>query len=156
MNKYGVSFIDGFGEVPDRKNAVDIFVKNYKPIEVNMNQVYIVDKNNNDRITTNFTLGEFACHCKSDRCNFTIYSHIGIVRLQKVRNALGKPLHINSSFRCQSHNEAVGGVKNSYHCKGLAYDVSCDDLDELEIELKKQFIFTKRYDSFIHCDLRVI
>lgn len=36
--------------------------------------------------------------------------------LQPLRDAWGKPLHINSGYRCPALNEAVGGVPTSQHC----------------------------------------
>ena len=38
--------------------------------------------------------------------------------LQPLRNHLGKPVVINSGFRTQAVNMAVGGAKNSQHTKG--------------------------------------
>ena len=35
----------------------------------------------------------------------------------------GECQHINSGFRCQALNKAVGGVQNSYHTKGRAVDI---------------------------------
>ncbi len=47
--------------------------------------------------------------------------------LQRLRNILGQPIHLNSAFRSKSHNRAVGGAKNSYHLTGRAYDVRMRD-----------------------------
>ncbi|MBR4708763.1 MAG: hypothetical protein IKP30_01460 [Bacteroidaceae bacterium] len=35
----------------------------------------------------------------------------------------GVPIKINSGFRCQALNKAVGGAANSYHTKGRAADI---------------------------------
>ena len=43
--------------------------------------------------------------------------------LQPLRDAWGKPLAINSGFRCPEVNRAVGGVPTSQHTKGEAADV---------------------------------
>lgn len=48
--------------------------------------------------------------------------------LQPLRNKLGKPVHINSGFRCQelnSHNQ-IKGKKNSQHLTGCAADIRVD------------------------------
>ena len=37
------------------------------------------------------------------------------------------PIIINSGFRCESVNKAVGGVRNSQHLKGQAADVRTQD-----------------------------
>lgn len=44
-------------------------------------------------------------------------------RLQKLRDAVGFPIIVNSGFRTKAVNEAVGGVSTSAHCKGLAADI---------------------------------
>ena len=47
--------------------------------------------------------------------------------LQCVRNIYGKPIIVNSAFRSNEVNEKVGGVKSSYHLKGLAADIRGTD-----------------------------
>lgn len=78
--------------------------------------------------------------------------------LEPVRELLGKPIVVNSGFRCPVHNAAVGGVANSQHMKGEAVDITCDDnngLAEIIGQLGKydQLIRYKRPDGsikFIH------
>ena len=43
--------------------------------------------------------------------------------LQPLRDYVGAPVHINSGYRCKELNVAVGGVKNSQHCRGEACDI---------------------------------
>lgn len=43
--------------------------------------------------------------------------------LQPLRDKWGKPLAINSGYRCKGLNTKVGGVATSQHCKGEAADV---------------------------------
>ena len=43
--------------------------------------------------------------------------------LQPLRDYVGAPVHINSGYRCKELNVAVGGVKNSQHCRGEAADI---------------------------------
>ena len=47
--------------------------------------------------------------------------------LQPLRDYLGEPVVINSGFRSQAVNMAVGGAKNSQHTKGEAADIKCKD-----------------------------
>ena len=78
--------------------------------------------------------------------------------LEPVRERLGKPIVVNSGFRCPIHNAAVGGVANSQHMKGEAADITCEDnkrLAEIIEQLGKydQMIRYKRPDGsirFIH------
>lgn len=43
--------------------------------------------------------------------------------LDKARAHFGKPIHVNSGYRCPELNEKIGGVKNSQHLKGEAADI---------------------------------
>jgi hypothetical protein len=46
--------------------------------------------------------------------------------LEKVRAILGNhPIHVDSAFRSEAVNEAVGGVSNSAHRLGFAADILC-------------------------------
>lgn len=49
--------------------------------------------------------------------------------LQPLRDALGKPVKINSCYRSALLNEAVGGVKTSQHCKGQAADIKVNGMN---------------------------
>ena len=42
--------------------------------------------------------------------------------LDMVRVHMGKPIFVNSGYRCKKLNEMVGGVQKSMHTKGLAAD----------------------------------
>lgn len=43
--------------------------------------------------------------------------------LEPLRQHFGKPISINSGYRCPELNRAVGGARNSYHMKGRAADI---------------------------------
>ena len=43
--------------------------------------------------------------------------------LDPAREALGKPIRVNSGYRCPRLNKCVGGVDNSQHIKGEAADI---------------------------------
>ena len=45
--------------------------------------------------------------------------------MEGVRALLGKPIHINSGYRCAALNAAIGGSKTSAHLKGFAADFIC-------------------------------
>ena len=46
--------------------------------------------------------------------------------LEQVRLALGgRPIHINSGYRCPQLNTVIGGAKTSHHMDGLAADILC-------------------------------
>lgn len=44
--------------------------------------------------------------------------------LDPIREAWGKPIGVNSGYRCRRLNEAVGGATNSQHLKGEAADIT--------------------------------
>lgn len=47
--------------------------------------------------------------------------------MEKVRDILGKPISINSGFRSDAVNRAVGGVTTSAHSFGFAVDFVCPE-----------------------------
>lgn len=44
--------------------------------------------------------------------------------LDKARIGIGAPIIVNSGYRCEELNKAVGGEKNSQHKKGEAADIT--------------------------------
>lgn len=49
-----------------------------------------------------------------------------ISRLDEIREGYGKPIYVNSGYRCEELNKEVGGEEDSYHLKGLAVDLRWD------------------------------
>ena len=43
--------------------------------------------------------------------------------LDPIREAWGAPIIVNSGYRCEELNKAVGGAKYSYHMQGMAADI---------------------------------
>lgn len=72
--------------------------------------------------------------------------------LEPVRERLGKPITVNSGFRCPIHNRAVGGVANSQHMRGEAADICCEDNRRLAKIIVEQGRFDQLiiYPSFVH------
>ena len=73
--------------------------------------------------------------------------------LQPLRDAWGGPLFINSGYRCEELNKAVGGVPTSQHVKGQAADVACTDpyaLAKLAKRMKLDYDQMIIYPSFVH------
>ena len=50
--------------------------------------------------------------------------------LDPLREKYGKPIVVNSGYRCQKHNLEVGGVVNSQHMKGEAADITAGSPEE--------------------------
>lgn len=49
--------------------------------------------------------------------------------LDPLREAYGKPISVNSGFRCEALNRAVGGAKNSEHLSGCAADIDVHSIE---------------------------
>lgn len=47
--------------------------------------------------------------------------------LDPVRKEWGKPIYVNSGYRSEELNEAVGGAKTSQHLRGEAVDITAGD-----------------------------
>ena len=117
---------------------------------------YVINKDDKKRIAPFLTHDEFKCKCSDKNCHFTLVDSQLIQSWHKLRKKWDKPLKVNSGFRCQSHNESVGGTSKSFHTKGSAIDIdtnSMNNSDKLEfISLARDFFKTVlEYESFIHC-----
>jgi len=74
---------------------------------------------------------------------------VAAVCFEPLRKWYGKPIKINSFFRCEALNKAVGGSATSQHCKGEAIDISTGSKEENE----KLFNWAKanlKYDQLIN------
>lgn len=78
--------------------------------------------------------------------------------LDIVRAYIGKPILINSGYRCKRLNEMVGGVQNSMHTKGLAADFRTKEKEDINImfeflrknQKELKIIELINYGNFIH------
>lgn len=73
-------------------------------------------------------------------------------------NAGYDPLTLNSAFRDEAHNKAVGGAKHSQHLQGNAYDMNTRGFDEAKrqeltrMALQSGFRGAGSYDNSMHFD----
>ena len=78
--------------------------------------------------------------------------------LDLTRTYIGKPIYINSGYRCKKLNEMVGGVINSMHTKGLAADFRTEFNPDIETMYnylntrREKFQITEliKHERFIH------
>lgn len=84
-----------------------------------------------------------------------------IVLLNAIRSRYGKPVVVTSGYRSPEHNEAVGGVKNSYHTLGLAADIRPLNENRSDVSLLQSICDEMNqhggvgfYDTFCHVDVR--
>ena len=101
-----------------------------------------------------FSMNEFECHCGCRMPDSARANIVALVEqvLDPAREGYGKPVCVNSGYRCSKHNAAVGGVVGSQHMRGEACDCRCDDnrrLAKIIVELGKydQLIL---YPTFVH------
>ena len=104
-----------------------------------------------------FKMSEFACR---DGCPMPASARENIEALVEAvldpaREKFGKPITVNSGYRCPRHNAAVGGVPNSQHMRGEAADVSAGSAQASRevgkiIEQLGKFDQLIYYPTFVH------
>lgn len=106
--------------------------------------------------TNNFSKSEFDCPC----CGKNEMDINHVKRLQVLRDELNRPLSINSGYRCEIHNEEVGGVTGSRHLIGIASDIDTEDFgySQLYELIKYAIVLGFRGigigENFVHLDTR--
>ena len=75
-----------------------------------------------------------------------------------IREELGQPMRINSSFRTPEENVIAGGAKTSQHQFGKAVDIRCNDAgmayELVRLGFKHGMTGIGVAKSFIHYDVR--
>lgn len=79
----------------------------------------------NEQIGTYFKRGEFACQGQNCCSGSAPVVPELIERLDALREIIG-PIHINSGFRCHTHNRSIRSNDTSQHPKGTAADIRRD------------------------------
>ena len=70
--------------------------------------------------------------------------------LDPLREAYGKPIYVNSGYRCEKHNKAVGGVPRSQHMVGEAADIRPSNTDGTDLtDLAKIIVSQGKFDQLI-------
>lgn len=108
------------------------------------------------QISKNFESTEFDCNCKK-YCSATEIDLKLVEYLQKIRDHFGKPVTINSAYRCTKHNKSVGGASNSKHLYGQAADIKVSGVKPLKVAQYAESIGIKgigQYSNFVHIDTR--
>ena len=79
----------------------------------------------------NFSAREMACKGTGS----LVVDETALDKLQELRDKLGVPLLVTSAYRSPEHNKKVGGAKESYHMKGVAFDIRMENQDPHAFEL---------------------
>ena len=126
-----------------------------------------ITKGDTSYISANFTAAEL--YSKSpDAPNSHYLSDEVIKGAQIIRDWVGEPVYINSSYRTAAHNASIGGASNSQHLVGNALDLSfktenAKNLVINDIATKGQLYQKLKfnairgfglYDNFVHIDSR--
>lgn len=120
-------------------------------------EILVFPKHNTGILSPKLTLSEFDCKCSNLTCTRTLVLSRTVRSFNLTRSAYKAPIRVNSAFRCQVHNEAVGGLENSYHRVGAAMDIApvgdftVDEFNRLEELARLYFDVVLRYEGFLHC-----
>ena len=120
--------------------------------------ILMIPKGHTHKIAYYLNANEFACKCQHESCHYTLVSEELLIAWSGLRAAWGRPLKLNSAFRCAKHNDEVGGVKDSNHTRGMAIDIDTSEMSHEEYvrfnELAAQeFDYCIAHESFTHCQV---
>ena len=104
----------------------------------------------------NFTASEFNCsHCGKNEIESKFMD-----RLQGLRSAYNKSMHISSGYRCPQHPIEIVKAQPGPHTTGLACDVAVEGADAhrllglaLQLGFKGIGVQQKGQGRFLHLDL---
>tara|TARA_R110002020_G_scaffold176317_4_gene368525 strand:- start:1134 stop:1547 length:414 start_codon:yes stop_codon:yes gene_type:complete len=109
------------------------------------------------QLSAHFHENEFRCRCCGELHPDGVPQEL-IDHLEAVRMHFGKPVKINSGYRCPTHNKNVGGAKNSLHMQGKAADHYISGVYPAVVAAfhaqRIQDGGVGKYNSFTHIDVR--
>jgi len=78
---------------------------------------------------------------------------------QEIRQHFGKPVKINSGYRCKAYNKAISGAAVSQHMFGKALDIRINGVPPAKIAAWMDATYPHKYGrglyhSFAHIDVR--
>ena len=119
-------------------------------------KVYSKAKDGSKALSKNFKVKEFAC---SDGTDTVFVSPDLVTVLQKIRDHFGKAVVINSGYRTEAKNKAVGGAAYSQHKYGTAADIHITGVTPKQIAAYAETLLPGTggigiYGSFCHVDVR--
>lgn len=119
-------------------------------------KTYSLKTDGETSLSAGFKVKEFRCRDGSDT---VLISDELVQLLQRIRDHFGRPVVINSAYRTQSHNAAVGGAPRSQHLLGTAADITISGVTPLEAAQYAEYLQPKAggigvYQSFTHVDVR--
>ena len=121
-------------------------------------KVYSKAKDGSKALSANFKVREFACSDGTD----TIFIAPALVTvLQQIRDHFKAPVTINSGYRTEAKNKAVGGAAYSQHKYGTAADITVNGVAPKDVAEYAETILVGMggigiYKNFTHIDVRKI
>ena len=116
------------------------------------------------RLTNNFSLSEFDCKDGTEMPSELLANVLELAEnLQVLRDFVGVPIKINSSYRSLSHNANIGGSKSSQHLFAKAADIVIESKSPEQVaNIIKVLISEGKmkqggigvYNTFTHYDIR--
>lgn len=108
------------------------------------------------KLSTNFKVGEFACHDGSDAI---LVAPRLVMVLQSIRSHFGAAVTINSAYRTPQYNKEQDGAAHSQHCYGTAADIVVRGKTPAQVaayarEIMPDWGGVGIYKSFVHVDVR--
>ena len=107
-------------------------------------------------LSEHFSEDEFRCKCG---CGGVKANADLLVLLEDIRFHFGSAVRINSGYRCEKHNKAVGGAPASTHLSGLGADIKVIGVDPQVIYAYADKKLGKAggvalYPTWVHVDVR--
>ena len=119
------------------------------------------------RLSPHFTSNEFCCPCCGSLGDGIDPDLLAL--LERVRAHFGKPIKINSGYRCYAHNAEVGGANpvidsdgnplpqsGSHHLRGTAADIVVIGVSPAKVQqhLSEHIGGLGSANTFTHVDVR--
>jgi uncharacterized protein YcbK (DUF882 family) len=104
-------------------------------------------------LTKNFKRSEFECGC--GKCKEQKMSPELLMKLQIVRDEVGREVNCNSGYRCESWNKHEKGSKGSRHILGWAADIWVKDMNPIILGAiaASKGLRVGCYKHFVHVDI---
>lgn len=117
---------------------------------------YIMDTDENVRITNHFKVKEFA---SKDGSPVVFIDDYMVTLLEILRQTINKPIIITSGYRTPARNKFVGGAKYSYHMRGCAADIRVNGMKPKDVAKELNKIVPNNcgiivYENWVHFDTR--
>lgn len=118
--------------------------------------IFRMNSDSQKKVREHFKVKEFACKDGSD---LVLIDEKLANLLENIREHFEKPVHINSAFRTESWNDAVGGRRYSKHLAGEAADIWVKHVKPHDVALYADSVLGKAggiicYTNFVHVDVR--